>query len=177
MNWQVWAKHSFNLPDSTREKVIIEHTSINPNKAAHVGHLRNACIGDALVRIMKRTGHNVEVHNYVDDLGNQLADTVVGLLNVPLEGEHQRFGDYCWDLYAKVNKEYARNPEITHKRTDMLHALEQGDGNEAWLGNLVAERIVREHVSEMKRFGIHYDLLVWESNILKRASGQPHLSY
>ncbi|MEK3749598.1 arginine--tRNA ligase [Paenibacillus sp. FSL E2-8871] len=167
MNWQVWAKHSFNLPDSTREKVIIEHTSINPNKAAHVGHLRNACIGDALVRIMKRTGHNVEVHNYVDDLGNQLADTVVGLLNVPLEGEHQRFADYCWDLYAKVNKEYARNPEITHKRTDMLHALEQGDGNEAWLGNLVAERIVREHVSEMKRFGIHYDLLVWESNILK----------
>ncbi|MBY3624817.1 arginine--tRNA ligase [Acinetobacter sp. CUI P1] len=167
MDWQAWAKHSFDLPDSTGEKVIIEHTSINPNKAAHVGHLRNACIGDALVRIMKRTGHNVEVHNYVDDLGNQLADTVVGLLNVPLEGDHQRFGDYCWDLYAKVNKEYAQNPEMTHKRTDMLHALEQGDGNEAWLGNLVAERIVREHIAEMKRFGIHYDLLVWESNILK----------
>lgn len=167
IDWQVWAKHSFDLPDSTGEKVIIEHTSINPNKAAHVGHLRNACIGDTLVRIMKRTGYNVEVHNYVDDLGNQLADTVVGLLNVPLEGDHQRFGDYCWDLYAKVNKEYARNPEMTHKRTDMLHALEQGDGNEAWLGNLVAERIVREHVAEMKRFGIHYDLLVWESNILK----------
>jgi arginyl-tRNA synthetase len=167
MDWQVWAKHSFELPNSTGEKVIIEHTSINPNKAAHVGHLRNACIGDTLVRIMKRTGHDVEVHNYVDDLGNQLADTVVGLLNVTLEGDHQRFGDYCWDLYAKVNKEYAHNPEMTHKRTEMLHALEQGNGNEAWLGNLVAERIVREHVEEMKRFGIHYDLLVWESNILK----------
>lgn len=167
LNWQVWANHSFDLPHTTQEKVIIEHTSINPNKAAHVGHLRNACIGDTLVRVMKRTGYNVEVHNYIDDLGNQLADTVVGLLNVPLEGEHQRFGDYCWELYAKVNKEYARDPEMTHKRTDILHAIEQGGGNEAWLGNLVAERIVREHVAEMKNFGIEYDLLVWESNILK----------
>ncbi|WP_339188275.1 arginine--tRNA ligase [Paenibacillus sp. FSL P2-0121] len=167
MNWQSWAEHSFELPASTGEKVIIEHTSINPNKAAHVGHLRNACIGDTLVRIMKRTGYNVEVHNYIDDLGNQLADTVVGLLNISLEGEHQRFGDFCWDLYAKVNKEYALNPEMTHKRTDILHSLEQGGGNEAWLGNLVAERIVREHVEEMKHFGIYYDLLVWESSILK----------
>ena len=167
IDWKVWAGHAFELPQTSGEKAIIEHTSINPNKAAHVGHLRNACIGDVLVRILRRTGYNVEVHNYIDDLGNQLADTVVGLLNVPMEGEHRRFGDYCWDLYAKVNKEYTLNPAMTHKRTDILHALEEGGGNEAWLGHLVAERIVREHVEEMKSFGIHYDLLVWESNILK----------
>ncbi|MCL6604671.1 MAG: arginine--tRNA ligase [Paenibacillus sp.] len=167
INWQAWAGRTFELPPTSGEKAVIEHTSINPNKSAHIGHLRNSCIGDALVRILKRTGYNVEVHNYIDDLGNQLADTVVGLLNVPFEGEHARFGDYCWDIYAGVNKEYARNPEMTNKRTAVLHALEKGTGNDAWLGNLVAERIVREHVEEMKNFGIEYDLLVWESSIVR----------
>ncbi|KGE18363.1 arginine--tRNA ligase [Paenibacillus wynnii] len=167
VNWQEWAGRTFELPPNSGEKAVIEHTSINPNKSAHIGHLRNSCIGDALVRILKRTGYNVEVHNYIDDLGNQLADTVVGLLNIPFEGEHIRFGDYCWDIYSRVNKEYARNPEMTDKRTDILHALERGGENEAWLGNLVAERIVREHVEEMKSFGIEYDLLVWESSIVR----------
>lgn len=167
INWQKWAEYSFELPKAAGQKVIVEHTSVNPNKSMHVGHLRNACIGDALVRILRATGYDVEVHNYVDDLGNQLADTVVGLLNVPLAGAHTRFGDYCWDIYAGVNREYALHPESAHKRTEVLHALEQGDGNTAWLGNLVAERIVREHVQEMKNFGIEYDLLVWESSIVK----------
>lgn len=167
IDWQEWAGRSFELPETAGEKVIIEHTSVNPNKSMHVGHLRNACIGDALVRILRKTGYSVEVHNYVDDLGNQLADTVVGLLNVPLAGDHVRFGDYCWDIYAGVNKEYALHPESVHKRTEILHALEEGHGNTAWLGSLVAERIVREHVAEMKGFGIGYDLLVWESSILK----------
>lgn len=167
IHWQEWAADHFELPRTAGEKVIIEHTSVNPNKSMHIGHLRNACIGDALVRILKKTGYNVEVHNYVDDLGNQLADTVVGLLNVQLEGNHVRFGDYCWDLYAGVNKEYALNPEMTSKRTEILHALEEGIGNTAWLGGLVAEKIVREHIQEMRSFGIEYDLLVWESSILK----------
>ncbi|MBW4081125.1 arginine--tRNA ligase [Paenibacillus sp. S150] len=167
INWQVWAAHSFELPPGSGEKVIIEHTSVNPNKSMHIGHLRNSCIGDALVRILRKTGYSVEVHNYVDDLGNQLADTVAGLLHVPLAGEHTRFGDYCWDIYAAINKEYVQQPDMVHKRTEILHELEGGHGNTAWLGNLVAERIVREHVEEMKSFGIAYDLLVWESNILK----------
>lgn len=167
INWQAWAGHSFELPAASGDKVIIEHTSVNPNKALHIGHLRNSCIGDALVRLLRKTGYNVEVHNYVDDLGNQLADTVAGLLHVPLSGEYVRFGDYCWDLYAAINKEYAQQPETVHRRTEILHALEEGHGNIAWLGNLAAERIVREHVEEMRSFGIGYDLLVWESNILK----------
>jgi arginyl-tRNA synthetase len=167
IDWQKWAETRFELPQAGGQKVIVEHTSVNPNKSMHVGHLRNACIGDALVRILRATGYDVEVHNYVDDLGNQLADTVVGLLNVPLTGENVRFGDYCWDIYAGVNREYALHPETTRKRTETLHALEQGNGNTAWLGSLVAERIVREHVQEMNNFGIQYDLLVWESSIVK----------
>ncbi|WP_410514238.1 arginine--tRNA ligase [Paenibacillus sp. BR2-3] len=167
IHWQEWAGRSFELPQGSREKVVIEHTSVNPNKSMHIGHLRNSCIGDALVRILRRTGYQVEIHNYIDDLGNQLADTVVGLLNVPFEGEHVRFGDYCWDIYSQVNKEYSLNPEMTHKRTEILHALEKGSSNEGWLGNLAAERIVREHVEEMRGFGIEHDLLVWESSIVR----------
>lgn len=169
LNWRAWAeaKDDFALPQSHGTKIIVEHTSVNPNKSMHVGHLRNACIGDALVRMLRATGHTVEVHNYVDDLGNQLADTVAGLLHVPLAGGHVRFGDYCWDIYAEINKTYAQHPETVQKRTEILHALEEGDGNTAWMGALVAGQIVREHVEEMRGFGIDYDLLVWESSILR----------
>ncbi|AHV98622.1 arginine--tRNA ligase [Paenibacillus sabinae] len=167
IRWSAWAGHQFELPPAPGEKVIIEHTSVNPNKSMHIGHLRNSCIGDTLVRMLRRIGYTVEVHNYIDDLGNQLADTVVGLLNVPLSGEHVRFGDYCWDIYSAVNREYTVNPELAAKRAETLHELEEGTGNVAWLGSLTAERIVREHVEEMRPFGIEYDLLVWESSIVR----------
>lgn len=167
MDWGQWAQRAFALPVNSGEKVVIEHTSINPNKSAHIGHLRNSCIGDALVRLLQRLGYNVEVHNYIDDLGNQLADTVVGILNVPHKKEHSRFGDFCWDIYSQVNKEYERNPQLMEQRTKVLHSLEEGNENLSWVGLLVAERIVREHLEEMKAFGINYDLLVWESNIVR----------
>ncbi|MDF2681979.1 MAG: argS, partial [Brevibacillus sp.] len=167
MDWGQWAQRDFILPGNAGDKVVIEHTSINPNKSAHIGHLRNSCIGDALVRLLKRAGYNVEVHNYIDDLGNQLADTVVGILNVPLKKEHTRFGDFCWDIYSQVNKEYERNPQLIEQRTKVLHSLEEGDENLSWVGLLVAERIVREHLEEMNAFSINYDLLVWESNIVR----------
>lgn len=167
INWDEWASREFELPECPLEKVIIEHTSINPNKSAHIGHLRNSCIGDTLVRLLRRVGYDVEVHNYIDDLGNQLADTVVGLLNIPLSSGHGRFGDYCWDLYAATNKKYAGDSKLLEKRTEALHVLEKGGSNVSWIGMLAAERIVREHVEDMNKFGIEYDLLVWESNIVR----------
>ncbi|TCP29070.1 arginyl-tRNA synthetase [Scopulibacillus darangshiensis] len=167
IDWKEWAQRAFTLPLNNGEKVVVEHTSINPNKSAHIGHLRNSCIGDALVRLLKRTGYNVEVHNYIDDLGNQLADTVVGLMNIPERSEHSRFGDFCWDIYSRVNKEYQENPTLLEERTKVLHSLEKGNENLSWIGLLAAERIVREHLEEMKAFGIDYDLLVWESNIVR----------
>ncbi|WP_025695030.1 arginine--tRNA ligase, partial [Paenibacillus durus] len=124
--WNAWARRDFAPPPAPEEKVVIEHTSVNPNKSMHIGHLRNSCIGDTLVRMLRRIGYAVEVHNYIDDLGNQLTDTVVGLLNVPLTGEHVRFGDYCWDIYSAINKEYAVNPEMAAKRAETLHELEEG---------------------------------------------------
>ncbi|UQZ82631.1 Arginine--tRNA ligase [Paenibacillus konkukensis] len=169
VNWAKWSAPGASSEKIQRkkEKVIIEHTSINPNKSAHVGHLRNSCIGDTIARMMKRSGYTVEVHNYIDDLGNQLADTVVGLLHTGNAGNYARFGDFCWDTYAKINREYGKRPELLQKRAEVLHELERGHTNTAWLGLLVAERIVREHLEEMKQFGIRYDVLVWESSIVK----------
>ncbi|WP_054956178.1 arginine--tRNA ligase [Paenibacillus dakarensis] len=167
IDWSAWAQMKFELPVIPSHKVVIEHTSINPNKSAHIGHLRNSCIGDTLVRLMRKIGYQVEVHNYIDDLGNQLADTVVGIQNISLSKEHLRFGDYCWDIYAAINKAYQDDPNLTEQRTKVLHALEEGNQNLSWMGLLVAERIVREHVEEMKQFGISYDLLVWESSIVR----------
>lgn len=172
LNWRRWAEMDFDAGREAAEghppKVVIEHTSINPNKAAHIGHLRNSCIGDTLARLYKRVGYRVEVHNYIDDLGNQLADTVVGLLHTGAEGAYARFGDYCWDTYAAVNRAYAATPSMTEERTRVLHELEEGRSSTAWIGELVAERIVREHTEEMRRFGIRYDVLVWESHLVRQ---------
>lgn len=154
------------------QKVIIEHTSINPNKAAHIGHLRNSCIGDTMARLYQFVGYNVEVHNYIDDLGNQLADTVVGMQEIPLSQKHDRFGDYCWDLYARVNQAYEKDPALQEKRAEVLHQLEVGDNNIAWQGYLIAEQIVREQVEEMAEFQIDYDLLIWESDIVREGFWQ-----
>lgn len=170
LNWAEWgamARPPAPPPERRQQKVVVEHTSINPNKAAHVGHLRNSCIGDTLSRLLRRTGYKVEVHNYIDDLGNQVADTVVGILHVPTPGTYRRFGDFCWDVYARVNQAYREDEALRSQRAETLHALEAGDNNTAWVGSLVAERIVREHTEEMTQFGIDYDLLVWESNIVR----------
>ncbi len=153
--------------DEKQEKVLIEHTSINPNKSAHIGHLRNACIGDTLARLLKATGKHVEVHNYIDDLGNQLADTLVGLFHTEAkESEAKRFGDYCWDVYAQLNEQYDQKTVATDKRDEILHKLEEGNNSTSWLGYAVADKIATEHVEELGQFGISYDLLVWERNIL-----------
>ncbi|MBD0380805.1 arginine--tRNA ligase [Paenibacillus sedimenti] len=172
VNWQEWADKKLHLAPANsmqekKSKVLVEHTSINPNKAAHVGHLRNSCIGDSLSRMLRHAGYQVEVHNYIDDLGNQLADTVVGILHTQTEQPYVRFGDFCWETYAKVNQAYKDNLSLLEERSSVLHALEAGNSNLAWVGSLVAERIVLEQLEEMKHFGISYDVLVWESSIVK----------
>lgn len=156
-----------------RGKVIVEHTSVNPNKAAHIGHLRNAVLGDALVRILRATGETVEVHNYIDDTGVQVADVVVGFVHI--EGKSLpevaaiggKFDDYCWDLYARVGTWYAEDAARLHRRAETLHAIERHEGELAALGEHIAERIVRCHLATMERLGIRYDVLPCESAILR----------
>lgn len=152
---------------------IVEHTSINPNKAAHVGHLRNAILGDTFVRILRARGHDVGVQNYIDDTGVQVADVVVGFLYLEQKSLAEvaaipgKFDYYCWDLYARVGDFYAAAPENKAKQAEVLHAIEAGGNEIATLAEHVASRIVACHLETMARLGIRYELLAHESDILR----------
>ncbi len=170
------------LPAAVRPgKVIIEHTNINPNKAAHIGHLRNAVLGDVLARSMRSLGHSVEVQNYIDDTGVQLADVVVGFIDLrrlsvaEVAALPEPFDYLCWDLYSEVRRWYDEGgDDAAAERADRrrlvretLHELESGRGVRAEMGRLVARRVVRRHLATMRRLGISYDLLTRESDILE----------
>jgi arginyl-tRNA synthetase len=159
-------------PEAPGPKVVVEHTNINPNKAAHIGHLRNAVLGDVLVRALRALGHEVEVQNYIDDTGVQLADVVVGFVDLrhlptaEVAALPEPFDYYCWDLYAEVGRWFGDDPARQALRRDTLHALEAGTGERAEIGRIVATRIVRRHLATMRRLGVGYDLITHESHIL-----------
>jgi arginyl-tRNA synthetase len=156
-------------------KVIVEHTAINPNKAAHIGHLRNAALGDTLVRLLRFQGRTVEVQNYIDDTGVQVADVVIGftqlerrdLASVRALADSTRFDYYCWDLYAKVTEWYTASPDHLDARASTLHDIEHGGNDAALMGAFIADRIVRCHLDTMARLNVGYDLLTWEGDILR----------
>ncbi len=162
---------------AVREKTIVEHTAINPNKAAHVGHLRNAALGDTLCRLLRFRGADVEVQNYIDDTGVQVADVVVGLRELEkkdidevrrLAGE-PRFDYYCWDLYARVTQWYDEDDARLSHRRAALHDLEHDVDPTAAMARAVTGSIVRCHLRTMARLGVEYDLLSWEGDILRLA--------
>jgi arginyl-tRNA synthetase len=156
-------------------KAIVEHTAINPNKAAHIGHLRNSALGDTLVRVLRFSGIPVEVQNYIDDTGVQVADVVVGfrvlekmsLADVRKVADSTRFDYYCWDLYARVTDWYGQDKARLEARAQTLHDIEHGGNENAAIGALVADRIVRCHLATMARMNVDYDLLTWEGDILR----------
>jgi arginyl-tRNA synthetase len=156
-------------------KTIVEHTAINPNKAAHIGHLRNSALGDTLVRVQRYRAVPVEVQNYIDDTGVQVADVVVGfreLQKKQLDAVHAvadstRFDYYCWDLYAQVTRWYEEDGERLKVRAATLHDIEQGDTDAAAIAQFIATRIVRCHLKTMARLNVDYDLLTWEGHILR----------
>jgi len=171
--------------DLDQPKKMVEHTSINPNKAAHIGHVRNAVLGDTFARILKAAGDRIEVQNYIDNTGVQVADVVVGFLHIEkmdlgqikaLEASLSKdysFDYYCWDLYTKVGLFYRDgnaggelNPGKLTFRNEVLHALEEGANPIAELADYVATRNVECIVDTMERLGIRYDLLARESDIL-----------
>ena len=162
------------LPTRT-EKTIVEHTAINPNKAAHIGHLRNSALGDTLVRVLTFRGNPVEVQNYIDDTGVQVADVVVGfreLERLSLDdarriAQSTRFDYYCWDLYARVTEWYAGDQERLKVRAATLHDLEHGVEPTAGLAAFIADTVVRAHLKTMARLNIDYQLLTWEGDILR----------
>jgi arginyl-tRNA synthetase len=168
-------RHS-SLPRQEKSgKVIVEHTSINPNKAAHIGHVRNAVLGDTMARVLRHAGHAVQVQNYIDNTGVQVADVVIGFLDmerlspisVKMAAMEPRFDYYCWDLYAKATHFFEEDKaRAAEYRGRTLKAIEEDRGEEAEVAQVVADAIVTLHLKTMARLGIAYDLLARESEIL-----------
>ncbi len=178
---EVGKRHELKLPPSSggktpaSGKIIVEHTSINPNKAAHIGHVRNAVLGDTMARTLRAAGHNVQVQNYIDNTGVQVADVVIGLLemekrtpvSVKMMAMEPRFDYFAWDLYAAATSFFAEDKaRAAALRGATLRAIEENRGEEAEVAETVADAIVSFHLRTMARLGIRYDLLARESEIL-----------
>jgi arginyl-tRNA synthetase len=169
---------------SERGRALVEHTSINPNKAAHIGHLRNAILGDTFVRLLRAAGYKVDVQNYIDNTGVQVADVVVGFLHLEkkspsevrallaeLARKGERIDYYCWDLYARTSQWYGEgtgeeNAARKQLRLDTLHLIEHGGNDTAEIADLISTAVLRRHLETMLRLGIEYDFLPRESEIL-----------
>lgn len=156
-------------------KILVEHTSINPNKAAHIGHLRNSILGDTFVRLLCAAGREVDVQNYIDNTGVQVADVVVGFVNLEKKSKDEiaaliasdpKFDFYCWDLYARVSQWYKEDKANERARGEALHAIEKGDNDYAEIAELISTTVLRRHLETMDRLNIEYDFLPRESEIL-----------
>ena len=156
------------------EKILVEHTSINPNKAAHIGHLRNAILGDTFVRLLRAAGAHVDVQNYIDNTGVQVADVVVGFVHLEKKSEAEiealikdaRFDYICWDVYARASQWYEADKENLKRRSEVLHAIEHGKNETARIAEIISTAVLRRHLETMERLEIEYDFLPRESEIL-----------
>ena len=155
-------------------KILVEHTSINPNKAAHIGHLRNAILGDTFVRMLRYAGRQVDVQNYIDNTGVQVADVVVGFTCLEKKSRAEieelirqpHFDYYCWDLYARVSQWYEQDKKNLQARAGTLHAIEDASSETASIAALISTAVLRRHLETMERLDIEYDFLPCESEIL-----------
>jgi arginyl-tRNA synthetase len=155
-------------------KTVVEHTAINPNKAAHIGHLRNAVLGDTFGRLLRHCGRRVEIQNYIDNTGVQVADVVLGFLHLEKKSLEDvrtlaagpKFDYLCWDLYTRVTQFLAEDKSRLELRSQILRDVEEGQGETAKIADLVATAVVHCHLRTLDRLGIDYDLLSRESEIL-----------
>ena len=155
-------------------KILVEHSSINPNKAAHIGHLRNAILGDTFVRLLRYAGREVDVQNYIDNTGVQVADVVVGFTHLEKKSRAEiealarqpRFDYYCWDLYARVSQWYEADKQNQQVRLQTLHAIEDEKSETAAVADVISIAVLRRHLETMDRLDIVYDFLPRESEIL-----------
>jgi arginyl-tRNA synthetase len=162
------------VSDLSAGKILVEHTSINPNKAAHIGHLRNAILGDTFVRLLRYAGREVDVQNYIDNTGVQVADVVVGFRHIEKKSRAEiealtrqpRFDYYCWDLYARVSQWYEQDKEHFEARRNTLHAIEDPASEVAGIAELISTAVLRRHLETMDRLDVEYDFLPRESEIL-----------
>ena len=152
-------------------KITVEHTSVNPNKALHIGHVRNVVVGDSIVRILNKANYSVQTLNYVDDSGLQVADillgfTILGFSQEPPAG--QKFDHYCGDeVYVKTTEKYTTNPELQEKRNAILKEIEDGNSETAKFASEITTRVLAEQLKTCWRLGVSYDCLNFESEIVR----------
>jgi len=162
------------LSDIPAGKILVEHSSINPNKAAHIGHLRNAILGDTFVRLLRFAGREVDIQNYIDNTGVQVADVVVGFTHFEKKSSTEiealtrqpRFDYYCWDVYARVSQWYEEDKQNLQVRLATLRAMEDASTETAAIADLISTAVLRRHLETMDRLDIEYDFLPRESEIL-----------
>ena len=159
-------KHEYGLGREDQGKIVVEHTAVNPNKAAHIGHLRNACLGDSVANLLKATGWQVEVQNYIDDIGAQVADILVALENLPDKQGSEPLDYFLWNIYTKVQKMYEIDTQLVNRRQEILQLLETGDNPTAQKALEITNQVVERHLQTFSRLGIYYNLLVWERDII-----------
>jgi arginyl-tRNA synthetase len=168
------AGHESTSPVANAPKTVVEHTSINPNKAAHIGHVRNAVLGDTFARLLRHAGRRVEVQNYIDNTGVQVADVVLGFLHLEKKSLAEvkalaaapKFDYLCWDLYTRVTQWLAEDKSRLELRNQTLKEIEEGHADTAKAGEVIATAIVHCHLRTLDRLGIDFDLLSQESEIL-----------
>jgi len=152
-------------------KMVIEHTSVNPNKALHVGHVRNIIIGDTIARILHKASYDISVLNYVDDSGLQVADIIVGFKYGGYSDkapEGQKFDHYCGDVvYVKTTEKYETDKQLVELRSHVLQELEEGTSEIAKFGDEITRRVLEEQLKTCWRLGVTYDCLNFESQIVR----------
>ncbi len=173
LNYKNAIEYGYSFPKialNTKDKIVVEHTSVNPNKALHVGHIRNAVLGDTIARLLHVFFKKIEVQNYIDDTGLQVADTTAALHrygeNIP---RGVLFDDYCWDIYARFHRELKdpeKSQELSKLREKILHQIEAHSGEFFKLSQKVVKQILDHHLAELSSLNIAYDLLVYEKDII-----------
>ncbi|MCS7110197.1 MAG: arginine--tRNA ligase [Candidatus Caldarchaeum sp.] len=149
--------------------VLVEHTSVNPNKALHIGHARNVCLGDSLARLLTKTGHKVAVANYIDDSGVQMAEILLAFTHLGYgtnPPEEEKFDQYCGRIYAEVSKKIESHPELETLRRKIAVDLENYESETYRFNAEVVDRVLREQLKTCWRLGARYDVLNKESDVL-----------
>jgi len=177
INWQEFAQEllgsindNYGKPEKMeKKKVMVEHTSVNPNKALHIGHIRNSCLGDSLVRLLEFFGNDVVIANYIDDTGDQMSDLIIGFkfLDIPVETK-MKFDQYCGDIvYVKVHKMYEKNKNLLEKKKTITKKIEEGNNEISNLSGEIARKVLLEQLKTCWRMNIYYDLLNKETDIIQ----------
>jgi arginyl-tRNA synthetase len=149
------------------KKVIVEYPSVNPNKPWHIGHLKNALLGDAVSNILEFCSYNVEREDYIDDLGLQVAESLWGYINLG-DKPDKKFDQWVGEEYVKVNKMLEQDKEKISKEIDeLLKKIEDPSTKEAKIRREFAEECVRAQYETAFKYRCYHNILIWESDIVR----------